>query len=377
MVSSTIIIVVVVVILVIIFAVVGVVLYLRSKNGGATGATGITGVTGTCATNCTIIPQGCISSNQLLVGFTGANCPTTCTSTPQPTAFSGCVAPSCGSNSCAPQQALYTNVNSNNSLFLTCNSGATGTGFPSNACVDPTTSGVYLNSLVVTPSSINNNQIFPIFITTIQGSIYQPTQPATPPGVDPETIKVSTDPTVVNDPYLMHWNNTNSFITLKRLSDIKANFNITDAMWVYNTDNNTLIPFNNIANLNTNLAVPGGAYTDNIPIQGLTYFGQYPPCSYTFFDGDPPGNGDAQSIVYDGSNGWFQFQVNTLGSGNSVNVSGYLRPTNSSITDPNGFVNNNIISTSDYNPSVYFGGGTCGYSDYTRWYSISAINEYL
>jgi hypothetical protein len=365
MVSSTTIIIIVVVAVVLIVAIAAIVIYVSSRpsNSG-----GVTGASGGCTSICTSYPLGCNATNQLTVGFTGSSCPSSCSSTTQSVTVSGCVAPVCNSIYCSPQQAQYTSLNSSNTLYNQCSSGATGSGFFPNPCTDQTSSGAYLASLTVQPSNIPSNQIYPIFITTIQNSIYQPTQPSYPNGVPAGTLNVSTDPTVKDDPWLLYWDDVDTLINFRRLSDIVANYNLSGAIWIYDTDNNfrQLYPFSLLNS--TNGITIRGAYDAS----GGNYIGSNGPCSFDYIF---PGQGSrASSIIYNGLYGYFQFTQ--VSGADGTTYTGYISETNSSITDNDGKVRNNIVAGMDYSPSINFG-GTCTISDLSRWYSISAINQYL
>lgn len=374
MVSASTVIIISVVVLVVIIVIAVVAVYISSRHNSSTG-----GATG-CSSTCTSVPHGCNAANSLVVGYTGANCSAACVGSTATVTVTGCAAPVCGSPYCTPGAALYTTVSGNNNLVQQCSSGSTGSGFIPNTCTNNSSNGVYLNGLSPTASQVANNQIFPIFITTIGGSVYQTTTPVPPSGVDPRTLMGNTtDPTVVDNPYLLYWNSTNKYMMFKRYSEILALNDINGAIWIYESALQQVYPFEflgsstTVGNITSTILNPtfnGAGLID----PNYDYVGQYAPCSYNTFNANYLAS--ANTTTYDGNLGWFQFaQPGELFPGTLV--TGYMRGTNSSITDVNNIVNNLIVSADSYNPAVNFGGGTCSITDYSRWYSISALNVYL
>jgi hypothetical protein len=370
MVSSTTLTIIIIAVVVLIIAIAAIIIYIRSKPSSSGGSSGITGASGSCAAQCSTVSLGCSANNQLTIGFTGSNCPNSCLTSTQTTSVSGCLPPQCNSIYCNSQQVLYTGVNNSNTIINFCSTGATGTGVVSNSCVDRTTSGVFLNSLSVQSSSVANNQIFPIFLTTINKSIYQPTQPSVPSGVTPASIAVNTsDPTVSNDPYILYWNPTSTNeISFQRLSNVKTNLNITNSMFIYSTDGSgTLLPFSFLGT-GFNMGSEGIVNTQSNFGFDFTYNGFAPPCAFNYFNST--GSNPASTLIYNPSNGLFQISQNDE-SGNTIIAN--LVPATDTTTSP---PTTNLFTTSNYNPSVSFPAG-CQFDDMSRFYSISAINEFL
>jgi hypothetical protein len=378
MVSSTTLIIIIVAVIVLIIAVTAVIIYSRSKP--SSGTTGVTGASGSCASQCNSYIVNCTATNQVTYGFTGStglSCPASCLGTTGTSTVSGCSAPVCNSPYCGPQQALYSSLNSSNSLINFCSTGGTGitgitgiqgTGIPltSSNCTDNTTSGIFLSQLSVKSSSVANNQLFPIFITTINKSIYQPVQPTPPSGVNVSTIAVNmTDPTVSNNPYLLYWNPTTEIISFERLDNIITNLNINNSIFIYNTDGTgSLSPF-------TYAATGFSLGSDGILEASLfgQYEGSFQPCGIDYFV--TAGFNGSQSLIYNPNNGLFQ--ISQYSKLDSFLYTANLVPATDTTTNP---PNTLVFTATDYNPGVSFNTG-CEFNDLSRFYSISAINQFL
>jgi hypothetical protein len=377
MVSSTTIIIIIIAVIVLIIAVAAIIIYIKSKP--STGNTGITGASGTCSAQCTTYVKNCTGTNQLTFGFTGAtgsSCPSSCLTSTGTTTVAGCAAPICNSVYCQPQAALYSSINSSNSVISFCSTGTTGitgttgvtgianSGLTPNPCTDMTTSGIFLSQLSVQSSSITNNKIFPIFITTINKSIYQPVQPSAPSGVPVSSIAVNTsDPTVSANPYILYWDPVSEMISFKRLDDIKANFNINNSMFIYITDGaGSLVPFSS--------AISGfNMGSDGILEAFGNYQGPFQPCAIDYFV--TAGFNGASSLIYNPNTGFFQISQYNHG-GYTLYTANLVPATDTTVSPPN----TTIFTATDYNPGIGFDSG-CLFNDLSRFYSISAINEYL
>jgi hypothetical protein len=373
MVSSTSII-IIISIVVVLFIIIGIALYLvsrRNNGGGGGGTTGGTGAIGnTCSNICTPIGRGCSATNILSVGFTGAgNCTQTCLNSTTTTNLSGCIGPQCNTGNCNLQQTLYSNVlQQNNQLVTFCSSGGPQFGLIPSPCI-PNISGLALSQLTVTPSSINNNKIFPIYITTINKSIYSVTQPVPPDNVPVSSIQVNTgDPTVIDNPYILYRNPANQGkISMQRLNFIKQNLNINDAIWIYNTDLNQLQLF-------SDLEMPSGINFQALREINLNnfFFGNDAPCAFSLYETVSLGD-TAKSIIYNNNNGLFSItqQVNT-----DANPSGAFHTENMLISTVHTITPEGLEITTAPVEGVDYS-GTCIFSESSRFYSISAINQYL
>lgn len=362
MVSTGVIIGIVVAIIVIIIILV-VILLLASRRSGNTGTTGITGATG-CATQCTTNPMGCSAPNTLAVSFSGTNCPGSCKTGTNTLTLSGCVVPQCGSPTCNFQQALYMNLNpATGSLFNICSSGATGSGLIANPCPNPIT-GTFLASLNVQGSSISNNKINPIFITTIFGSIYGTSQPAAPTGIDPVSIMINpTDSTVIDDPWLLYQGPTN-ILSFQRLSVINKNLDITNSIFVYNTDGGGSLIL---------LKLLGAALALDVTVlsnisSGGDYTGPNPVCGLLSQLSTQIGHPVVVDLTYNPNTGYFLAGEASTNTGiNYTNLTVINQPDNSIIPPSGRLATGFQLSTVNY-------GGPCNYFDVTRWISISAIS---
>jgi len=348
----------VIVIILVVFLFVG-------RSGGNTGNTGSTGNTGitSCTSQCTTIPEGCIATNSLKIGFAGAtgfNCPNSCITSSQNISLQGCVLPVCSSQYCTPQQALFTNLNSNGSLYNICNSGGVTGGLNfSNPSCNLQITGDYLVQLPMysTRTSGTNPQIRPIFITTINKSIYGTEQPVAPPGISQDSIKINNvDPTVVNDPYLLVLNNSLELQFLRKSFIIQNNF-INRATWIYNTDTKSITLFSDLnSGINTNSGLI--SFTVRFPFVFI-YTGANPPCSYIYY-GLQSGN---STIVYDANSGLFQVTQMNLDNNYSATLSFLVGPADA------------VTTTAA--PGVEVAGAPCPFTDITRWYAIDATFNYL
>ncbi len=345
------------------------VLYLNSRPPNTTGTTGATAAT--CSNSCNIIPKGCSALNVLTVGYFGATgatgtiCPSSCTSTINTVNVSGCLAPVCLSGFCTPQQALYTNVNS---LSTFCSSGLDNPILITNPCSDPIT-GTFLASLGIQSSNIANNQLFPIYITTINGSIYGTDQPTAPSGIDQNTIKINnTDPTVIDNPYILY-SNSSKFLSFQRINTIRNS--LQNATWIYdpNFNKGNLILLNTVGAVNPtilNISVLNyynSVFTDN-------YFGPEPPCGNSNLVILSPG---VSELVYNANTGYFNAgQINNpqVGAPQLAYSNLILSP------NPDSVLGTGFEVTAFPVPGIDYG-GTCNFRDITRWYSISATNGYL
>jgi len=336
--------------------IIGIVIFFVIRGTTHSGTTGTTGSTGNVCSTCTIVPNGCSASGILQVGFTGSTgltCSIQCMETTSTVATSGCVAPSCKSVYCAPQAALYTNLNGTGNLFNFCSSGL-GTSLASNSCNVPLT-GQQLGSLVIQSSSINNSIINPIFITTTFLSIYQTTQPTATGGIPQASIQINTtDPTVISNPYVLYDDSGTLFF--RRISDILSTGNINNAIWAYNTDNLLLRLFSTISqnyslNSTTIQFSGGGSFGPNFPCGQV----QYVSPSIALLSGG-----------YDPNAGLF-----TLVQFNNVNGTVPAIGTMFVSVDNDG---NYIPSSNATLPAFPF---PCPTQNLARWYSISAINTFL
>lgn len=400
--SKTLIIVSIVVILIIVI-IAAVILVESSKTSGATGTSGITGATGTCSTICDVSTLGCQGSNTMLVQFGGTGCPSSCSGTTQTISYTNCVGPVCASSFCTPQQALYTNLGANNTLYLACSAGSTGSGFFPNPCTDPTnaslsTSGAYLATLVVKPSNLDNNEIYPIFITTIGLSIYGTTQPTAPSGISQESIAINmTDPTVQDDPYVLYQNSA-GILSMQRLSLIISIGQVSQAIWIYDVTNPAanLYLFSTLGN-SEQLDVSSLDYICENAI-GFTwvYYGSLSPCGYIAPNSNP--SNVSAEFGYDPNGGFFfATQYNDASGGNDaervdclpnqsnpypsqgIYLSNSPDPTPDAPTNGYGYVLTSAPSPIvPYNPQcVFLGGTTSPTAGNTRFYSINATYPYL
>lgn len=382
MVTTTTLIIIIVSVVVVIGIIIGIIVYTTSKH--PSGGTGASGITGTCANECTIVPINCTATNVFTYGFKGETCPTSCLSTTGTTQVVGCAPPVCGSSYCFPQQTLYSTVGSNNSVINICNTGSSGTGFTSNTCTDPTTSGEYLSTLSVQGSSISNNKIFPIFITSIQNSIYQPVQPTPPTGIDVSTIQVNTtNPEISNNPNILYMEPTTGVLCFLSLNYIKDNnLDITNAIFIYDTDGiGSLIPFKDLGTPNsiTLETMWNGASLSSTELAYPVSNNGINSCGFVFYD---KGNTTpfTQALVYNPAPGKFQVTQQNGTGFLTYSYIGYLGETlQFTIQDihPGGITSNNIVTTA---PALFFTFDfptPCSYYDNSRWYSISAIQQYI
>lgn len=368
-------IIILVAVLVLVGVVAGIYLFYKSVHG-FTGASGAT-ATNPCLQNCTVVPQGCTGTNSLSVGFTGASCPSTCNGESTTVTVVGCVAPVCSSPFCAPQQALYSNVNSSNTIYQICDSGMIGSGFFTNPCPNPTISGAYLATLSVTSSNSTNSQLNPVFITTIGFSIYGTIQPVAPTGITAETIAINmTDSTVVDNPYLLYQNPTTGNLSFQRLSVIQATGSLTNAIWIYDTaGTGNLYLFSTASN-------PGVLQASNIynltcATIGSLFFctsnSTNLPCGYL-----APAINFSASLIYEPNSGLFQVIQPTAQAGNPSFEQNLIIS-----TQPDPDLGTGYLFTNQPDPLVDYS-GTCPFlgtetESYgqTRFYSISATRQVL
>jgi len=345
--------------LIVLVVIIGVAIFFVIRETTNHGITGTTGSTGNTCSTCTVVPNGCSASGILQIGFTGStgkSCSSQCMQTTSTLATSGCVGPTCGSPYCTPQSALYTNLNGSGNLFNFCSSGL-GTSLPSNSCNVPLTAQ-QLGSLVIQGSSIINSVLNPIFITTTFLSIYQTTQPTAVGGIPQASIQINTtDPTVVSNPYVL--TDSNGVLSFARISDVLNDGLLDNAIWAYNTDNNSLTLF---ANINQNFSVN----STTLQYAGFNGFG---PIGPNF----PCGTGQyvSPSVVlssgnYDPNAGLF-----TLVQTNNINGNVPAIGTIFMSVDLFGFY---IVSG---NATLPLQTEQCSTANLARWYGISAINTFL
>jgi hypothetical protein len=355
MVSETLII----ILLILFVLIISVVIYfLIRRNNNSNGGT--TGSTGSSCTACTVVSNGCSSAGVLTIGYTGSNCNATCKQTVTTTPVVGCVGPQCGSIYCTPQQALYTNLNSTNTLVNFCSSGA-NTSYPSNTC-NVSLTGQQLGSLIVPGSSVINQNLQPVFITTTYLSIYQTTQPTTVGTIPQESIAINlTDSSVIDNPYVLY--NYNGVVSFQRINNIIALNDINNAIWAYNTDTQRLVLFSNINqnySLNSTLLEYIKSYFGYNNLNGTDY--PNTPCGIMNYSSPSVGTN-----VYDSNSGLFSV---TQTNNSEQNMSGQFVVTTDS--------NNNYLATSTCpNISINEQYQSCNNYNYARWYGISAINIFL
>lgn len=347
-----------------------VVIYFLIRNVNNQGTTGTTGSTGNPCSTCIVLNEACSAPNSLKIGYTdttgstGATgttgttgitvpCNQTCLNTTLNIPVSGCIAPVCNSKFCTPQATLYTNLNSAGVLYNFC--GDTyQQSWPNIGC-NISLTGQQLANLPMTTSSFNNSIINPIFITTTFLSIYQNTQPTAPDGIPQASIQVNlTDPSVVANPYVLYLGS--GILSFQRIKDIIQFGNLANAIWVYNTDNQLL---NLFSNFNQSFSLNSLVLSQT---SSFGYAGPNAPCGVTQYI--------SPSVVtnntYNSNTGLFNITQNNNGSygtlGGSLNV----------VQDNQGNYLASAIIQSIPNPV-----SPCPSQNYSRWYSISAINQFL